>query len=165
MESLIKTFHLDLKLMIAQLVNFAIVALILWYFALKPLTKIMKERTAKIEKGLQDAKMAQEKLAKIEIERKESLNLAKKESAEILEQASKVAEINKKEMVGQAKEEIEKLLAKGKMQLQADQEQMVEEAKAQIGELVIESTRKVLGQALTKEIDKKIIKETIKEIK
>ena len=80
MESLISTFHLDLKLIIAQLVNFLIVAGILWFFALKPIMKIMKERTEKIEKGLKDAKSFEEKLAQAERDRLKTLSVAKKEA-------------------------------------------------------------------------------------
>ena len=60
MESIIKTFHIDWKLMIAQIINFAIVVGIIWYFAIRPLIKKMTERTKTIEKSLEDAKKIEE---------------------------------------------------------------------------------------------------------
>ena len=57
MEEIIKTFHIDWKLLIAQAVNFAIVVFALYKFAYKPLLKTMNERTAKIEQGLKDAEL------------------------------------------------------------------------------------------------------------
>jgi len=162
MESLITTFHLDLKLLIAQLVNFLIVAGVLWFFALKPLMKIMTERTAKIEQGLKDAKNFEEKLAQAERDRQKTMTAAKREAEIILEKASQEAEANKKEMLSQAKGEIEKLIASGKTQLASEKEKMVSEVKAEIGDLVIAATKKVLDVELNKEIDNKIITEAIK---
>ena len=165
MESLIQTFHLDLKLMIAQLVNFGIVALVLWFFALKPLLKVMSERTKTIEKSLSDAKKIEERLAKTEAEKRQIIDVTKKEAAGILEEANKKAEAGRKETVNKAKEEIEKLVDKGKIQLVLDKEKMLAEVKAQVADLVVDATKKVLGEALTKEVDKKLVEEAIKKIR
>ncbi len=56
MESFITTFHIDWKILIAQGVNFVIIFALLYFFALKPLKKVMSERTHTIEKGIEDAK-------------------------------------------------------------------------------------------------------------
>jgi F0F1-type ATP synthase membrane subunit b/b' len=45
MEELITTFHIDWKLMIAQIVNFGLVFALLYWLAAKPLSKLMKDRT------------------------------------------------------------------------------------------------------------------------
>lgn len=165
MDSLISTFHLDLKLIIAQLVNFTVVAVVLWFFALKPLIKVMSERTKTIEKSLSDAKKIEDRLAKTEAEKRQILEVTKKEAAGILEETNKKAEVNKKEMVDKAKSEIEKLVEKGKYQLASDREKMLSEVKAQVADLVIDATKKVLGEALTKDVDKKVIEDAIKKIK
>ena len=57
MESIISTFHIDWKIIIAQMINFVIVFVVLYIFALKPLSKLMKERGEKIAKGIDDAKI------------------------------------------------------------------------------------------------------------
>ena len=56
MDSIIATFHIDWKIIIAQVLNFGVVFGVLYLFALKPLMKVMRERTEKIEKGIKDAK-------------------------------------------------------------------------------------------------------------
>jgi F-type H+-transporting ATPase subunit b len=165
MDSLISTFHLDVKLIIAQLFNFAVVAFVLWFFALKPLLKIMAERTKTIEKSLADAKKIEERLAKTEAEKRQIIDATKKEAANILEETNKKAEAGKKEMVDKAKDEIEKLIAKGKQQIGSDKEKMLSEVKAELADLVIAATQKVLGEALTKDVDKKVVEEAIKKIK
>ena len=68
MDSLISTFHIDWHLIVAQAVNFAIVFAVLYWFALKPLGKLMEERKETIEKGLADAKSNAQLLANTEKE-------------------------------------------------------------------------------------------------
>jgi F-type H+-transporting ATPase subunit b len=77
MDSLISIFHLDLGLFIAQLVNFAIVFSVLYFFAFKPLVKIMAERSAKIDKSLKDADETSRRLAAVAQEREEIVKEAK----------------------------------------------------------------------------------------
>src|SRR3989344_4480411 len=73
MESIISTFHIDWKIIIAQMVNFAVVFAVLYVYALKPLSKLMKERSEKIEGGLLDAKKSQELLGQATKEHKENV--------------------------------------------------------------------------------------------
>ena len=78
MDELIKTFYIDWKLLIAQLVNFGIVLWVLYKFAIKPLSKTMDARTEEIEKSLEDAKKIEASLAQTETERQDKLDAAKK---------------------------------------------------------------------------------------
>ena len=48
MDSIISTFHIDWKIIIAQAINFGVVFIVLYIFALKPLSKLMNERAEKI---------------------------------------------------------------------------------------------------------------------
>ncbi|MFA5359088.1 MAG: F0F1 ATP synthase subunit B [Patescibacteria group bacterium] len=165
MESLIETFHLDVKLVIAQLVNFVIVLLVLWFFALKPLLKTMNERSAKIEKSLRDAQEIEERVKSSKKEREEKIAEIKRESLEILAQTQVQAEENRKETINKTKEDVAKLVNQGKEQLAAEKDKMVSAAKTEVADLVVAVTKKVLGSALTKDIDKKVIEDAIEKIK
>ena len=69
MQELITTFHIDWKLLIAQIVNFGLVLFVLWKFAIKPLSKVMADRSKEIEKSLDDAKQIRDNLTKSHEER------------------------------------------------------------------------------------------------
>jgi F-type H+-transporting ATPase subunit b len=75
---------IDWKLLVAQVVNFAVVLLVLKRFAYQPMLKLLDERTAKIEKGLADAENAGKKLSEIEIQEKAILMEARTEAKRIL---------------------------------------------------------------------------------
>lgn len=103
MEELIKTFHIDIKLIIAQLVNFGIVLFVLKKYAYGPVLKMMQERTDKIEKGMADAESAGKKILEIAEKEKEVLIQARKEAQEIVTKAEEIAKKNKEEIITEAK--------------------------------------------------------------
>lgn len=161
MDELIKTFHIDYKLLLAQIINFSVVVFVLYRFAYKPLLKTMNERTSAIKKGLDDAKEAQQQLEKAEQAREKRIVAAKKEAKIILEEAQKMAEKNKEEMVGKAKEEAQKVVEKAKEQIQSEKDKMLKEVKQEVGSLVVLATEKVVGEKIDQQKDKEIISKTI----
>lgn len=165
MESLIETFHINWQLLLAQVINFTIVFLVLWYFALKPLMKVMSDRTKKIEKSLDDARQIEENLKKSDEDMVVKIMEAKRAAQKILEDAARQAEKNKTETVAKAKEEVGKIVNQGKEQIAAEKEQMLKEVKSEVADLVIATTEKVLGKVMDKKLDQEIIEKTLKEIK
>ena len=80
MESIISTFHIDWKIIIAQAINFGVVFVVLYIFALKPLSKLMAERSEKIARGMDDAKTNATLLEKTKAEYDEVLVKARAEA-------------------------------------------------------------------------------------
>jgi len=164
MDSLIQTFHLDVKLLIAQFVNFAIVAGVLYFFALKPVMKIMKDRTEKIEKSLIQAKEIDVKFHQTSLENKQILSTAQKEAQAIINKAKAASEIKKQEMLEQAKLEMDKIVGQGKIQISLEKDKMFTELKSELVELVVMVSEKVLGQKVDQKTDRELINESIKGI-
>ena len=162
MGSLIETFHIDWRLFIAQIINFAIVFSVLYWFAFKPLGKIMAERTSKIEKGLEDAKKVEEKLSQTKEEFNKALAEAKKQANIILEKAGIDADARKQEMIVRAKEEIGQIINQEKQKMQAEKAQTLKEIKKEVADLVIAAVEKVLGEKIDEKKDREMIKKMIK---
>ena len=161
MNELISTFHIDIKLIIAQLVNFAIVLFVLKKFAYGPVLKLMTERTEKIEKGIENAENAGKKLAEITEKEKAVLVEARKAAQEIVAKAEAVAIKNKEEIVTEAKAQAEKILADSAKKIELEKNQMMLEVKGQIAELVVLAAGKVISEKMTSEKDNEIIKSVI----
>lgn len=161
MESIIETFHLDIKLFLAQLVNFTIVFLVLYFFALKPLIKIMQERAEKIEKGLSDAREAQKKLIEMEQKEKAVLQNTRLEAQKIIGQAQEVASKNKEEIIFESKNHAQKILAEAQKKIEKEKEKLFQEVKSELGALVVLATEKMLAEKIDKEKDQQLIKKAI----
>ena len=162
---ILELFGVDWKLLIAQLVNFIVVVLVLWFFALKPLTKTMEKRNDEISKGLADAKSAQERLNQVERDAKDKLNKTKNEAMVILEEAKKQAEKSKQENVTKTKEEVAKLITKAKEQINSEKDAMISQAKTELADTVSLALEKILSSQLSKELDKKYIDKVLKDLK
>lgn len=158
MESIIETFHIDWKIIVAQAINFAIVFVVLYIFALKPLNKIMAERAEKIAKGLSDAKSNALLVKDTTVKYEEALAQAKIEANSLFQEAKKEAEQKKALMLEDAKTQVENMIQSGKAALEVEKIKMVGEAKKEIVSLTMFATEKLLGSKAG-DFDQKIIKE------
>ena len=144
MESIISTFHIDWKIIIAQMVNFGVVFIVLYIFALKPLSKLMAERSEKISKGIDDAKMNATILEKSQTEYEEMLSKAREQADEIFQDGKKEALAKKTLMLEDAKNEVAIVIENGKRTLEGEKTKMVEEAKKEIVSLAMLATEKLI---------------------
>lgn len=161
MDEVIKTFHIDWKLMIAQLINLGIVVFVLWKFAVKPLTKLMEKRSKDIEQSLKDAKKIEENLAKSEAEKENKLKQARKEAQVIIEKANQQGDMQSKQMIEETRTEVQNMIATTKDQIAQEKQKMLKEARSDLGSLVIDATKKILEKTGGKEIDEKIVADSL----
>ena len=162
MGSLIETFHIDWHIFVAQIINFAIVLAVLYWFAFKPLVKIMAERSGKIAKSLEEAKLVEEKLAQTKTEFNQVISEAKKQAGLILEKAAAQAEVKKHETVVKAKEEIGAIINQEKQKMQMEKAATLKEIRKETADLVILTVEKILGEKVDAKKDKEIIKKIIR---
>lgn len=162
MESLISTFHVDLGLFIAQVVNFAIVFSVLYFFAFKPLVKVMSERSAKIDKSLREADEIEQRLAKSATEREEIIAAAKKQADLIIEEADKKGEARRAELLAKAKTDIGQVINDEKAKLVREKAETLKEIKKEVADLVVAAVEKVLDEKMTSDKDRELIKRLVK---
>lgn len=162
MDTIIEAFHVDIKLLIAQAFNFTIVFAVLYYFVFKPLTKVMNDRTKKIEKSLEDAQKIDTKLIKTEENYKKVISDAKKEASDILKKANEDAEKRKQDMVVKAREEIGQVINEEKAKIQVEKAAVLKELKKEVAGLVLVSLEKVLEEKADNKKDIELIKKALK---
>lgn len=161
MEELVKTFHIDFGLILAQMVNFVIVLLVLYKFAYKPILKVLNERTNKIEKGLKDAEKAQKELADIDVKKEEFFAEAKKESQKIMAVAEDNASKQRAEILKEAKIQAEGILQEAKRRIEDEKNKTLKEIRSEVSDMVVLATEKFLSQKMNAQEEKKIIEKII----
>lgn len=162
MESLISTFHIDLGLFLAQLINFAIVFAVLYFFAFKPLVKVMSERSDKIAKSLNDADEIEKRLALTEKEQTEIISAAKKQANLIIEEADKRGEERRAELVNKSKEDIGQVINAEREKMSREKAETLKEIKKEVSSLVILTVEKLLNEKMNSEKDQELIKKLVK---
>ena len=164
MDSLISTFHIDWHLIVAQAINFVVVIAVLYFFALKPLKKLMDERGATIKGGLDNAEKQKELVAEQQKQYDAALAEARAQAAVMLKEAKKDTEAYRADMMAKAQADVAASIEAGKKQLEAEKGKMMDEAKKELVSLVMGATEKVLGSAVTEKVESKLVEESIKNI-
>jgi len=131
-----------------QLVNFAILAFVLYRFAIKPALGQMEERNRLIEKGLADAQAATQRLADAQKAADAKLNAASDEAAKILADARNAAKAAVEAAKAEATAAQTEVIAKAKAAIEADRVKMLAEVRGEVSRLVVETAAKVLEQNL-----------------
>ena len=160
----ISTLGINGKLFVAQLVNFSVIAFVLWKWAWKPLVKLLDERSEKIAKSLEDAKRIEEELRKTHERREQILLEAKKEAKSIMETATKNADALRAEMTAKARSETENIVADAKLAIAHEKEQMLQEVKGYVADLVVLTAEKVLREKIDSKKDKELVEAAIKQL-
>ena len=142
------SFGVDGPHLIVQLVNFSILAFILYRFAIKPALGQMEERNRLIEKGLADAQAATARLAEAQKASEAKLNAASDEATKILADARNSAKAAIEAAKAEASAAQAEVVAKAKAAIEADRVKMLAEVRGEVSRLVVETAAKVLEQNL-----------------
>lgn len=162
---ILDSFGLNLRLFLFQFANFIIVAVILWFLILKPLTKKLSERQHIIEDSLDNAKQVEANLAKSQEDYRLQLRLARAEAEKILESAGNEAGQLSEELKAKAKQEIEALVKQAKHNIQREKEEMMLGFKEEAASLVALALEKLINEKMTAEKDKKLINEIVSKLR
>jgi F-type H+-transporting ATPase subunit b len=158
------TLGINLKLFIAQLVNFGIILFVLWKWVFGPVSKGLEARTKKIEDSLSDADRIEKEKTEFQAWREEQVALTRQEAAGIVSLAKQEAEKVRQELLEQTKAEQTKIVSTTREQLASDQSRAVQEIKKEIAGLVINATQQILEEKLDATKDKALIQKALKEV-
>jgi F-type H+-transporting ATPase subunit b len=142
-------FGISWPFVLAQILNFSIVAFLLWRFAFKPVLATLDERQKKIASGLE---YADEMKAKLEAMQQESAASAKRsqaEAAKVIDEARKSAKEFLDKQTQEAAGKAGEILAKAQQVIELEKKKMLAEARTEIARLVIETTERVLSKELS----------------
>jgi len=138
----------DLGLLFWMLVSFGIVFFVLAKYGFPIIVKMVDERKAFIDKSLEAAKAANERLAGIQEESERILKQTHDEEMRILKDAQE----SRNKIIGEAKEqaavEAGKLIEEAKTAIQKEKDSAIRDIQNQIADLSINIAEKVLRKNL-----------------
>jgi F-type H+-transporting ATPase subunit b len=164
-ESLSTSLGLNGQLFAFQLLNFAVVAVIVWFLILKPLTKTLDSRKKIIDESIDNAKEVETNLKMSEQKFQEKIDEAKVDANKIIEKSHGEAKEVGEQMKEKAKKDIELLIDQAKRNIKIEQEDAMDAVRKEAGKLIIAATEKLLRAKLDDTGDKKIIEDAIKDLK
>jgi len=165
MTELVKSLGIEWPILIAQVVNFAILLAILAKFVYKPVIKLLDERREGVAKTLEREEKAATKLAAADADREKILAQARLESQKIIDEAKRDGGEVKKKLLASTKEEIAKQKADADKRLKDERTRLVMEVKGEIGTLIVDTIEKTLGDVLDARTQGKMVEQALAAIR
>ncbi len=159
----LKDFGVEPVLLLAQIVNFAILLFILKRFLYKPILKVLEERKNKIATSMKQSEQIQKKFEEMEIKQQEILDNARKESTQIVDEAKSEAKTLSSQIQTEASNQADQTLKRVQETLALEKQKMVSEEKKEKENEVTLATQKVVGQKMTKRDKDQIVTEVLNE--
>jgi F-type H+-transporting ATPase subunit b len=154
---------INLGLLVSQIFNFALLAVLLYFVAYKPILRMLDERSARIKKGLEDAEAASRRAAEMEQEFDQRMAEARKEGQEIIAQATQMSEKARQDILDKAREEARVQIDKAKDEIARERELAMADLRQQVAELSLSISEKVIGEALDDQSQRRLIADFLEQ--
>ena len=133
-------------------------------FLYKPVTEFLNERKEKIQSDIEGARVLQEEATKLRDDYESRIDLAKKESQEIVEAARKRGEELKEDIVSEAKKEAEGIVSRARKEIIREREVALNDIKSQAGEMAILIASKIMEEEIKMDSQSSLIDKFIDEV-
>lgn len=148
-ENVAHTFGVQWNLLLAQILNFCLVAYLLYRFALKPVLRTIEERQKAISDGLQYAEEMKSQLVETEKKRVAILEEAQVDAKKWLDKTKQDSASYFQTQRTRAEEQAEVLLNQARQAIDQERVKMLKEVRSEVVELVVTTTEQVLRKSLT----------------
>jgi len=163
-EAIIKTFHVESPLFIAQVINILIVLFVLKKFAFGPITAMLAQRKARIAEGEAKLTQIQQQLADSEKNTAAAIAKANEEAQRLVTEAKESAAILSERKSQEAIASAQQILAKAESAAKAERDLLKAELKREFGRLVTATTAQVTGKVLTSDDQQRLNAEALTKV-
>ena len=163
-QGIVDTFGIDWPMLIAQAINFLIVAFVIWKFAFKNILSTIKEREKQISDSLKNADRIKLELEQTEKQQQETLQEASLEAKKTISSAQEQAKAFIEAQKEDARKQAEEIIAKAKLAMEQERERVLREAQDEIANLVVLTASKVLSKDLSEEEKEKFSSRVTEEL-
>ena len=154
---------INLPVLVAQIINVAILLGLLYLVAYKPIMRMLDERSRKVKESMEQADTIKEQAAHAEEEVEKQLEAAGREGQERIVQALQVGEEVKQKAQQEARQEAETLIARARTEIQRERDEAIDELRKEFTDLTILAAGKVIDRSLDKKAHRQLIDKVLKE--
>ncbi|MFC8531520.1 MULTISPECIES: F0F1 ATP synthase subunit B [Nocardia] len=134
-----------------SIVCVAIIGFVFYKYVIPRLTKVLDERSDKIEGGIARAEAAQEEAKQTLQQYQQQLTDARTDAARIREEARTQGQQILAQLRAEAQAESDRIVASGHAQLEAQRQQILTELRSEVGRTAVDLAEKIIGQSVSDE--------------
>lgn len=154
---------INLPLLVAFLINFAVLFILLKIFLYKPILKMLDERAKKTQEGMELAEATKKEYEQAKEEVQRQIEKGRQETQAIITQATQVGERLKGESREEAAKQAQTIIDRTRAELATERDQLVDRLRKEFVDISIAAAEKVIKETLDKEKHKKLIEETLQQ--
>ena len=157
----IAALGISLPGLITQLVNFAILLVVLRLLLWGPILKVLDERKRRIEEGLHASEAAAEAAAESQVAARAALEEARAEGRDLIARTQETAARLKSELEVQARADADRIVERARQEMEQERLQAVQALRAEFADLTVRAAERVVGQALDRNAHQRLIDEVL----
>ena len=161
---ILSDFGVDWHVLLVSAVNFAILATILWFILMKPLTALLLEREETIRKSLERAELERREAKLLEQQLAEQRSKSVEDAKQMVVDAKQRGDAIVKQAEHDAQTRAAEILTAGEAKLVNERRDMIEEATQQLADVVVEATSVVLTDSVKTDVDRALVDKALKGV-
>lgn len=150
---------------LAIFLAFIVLLLVAFFFAYKPIKKLINDRKDYVEGKIKTAEQREEESRSLVDEAKKNVNESKKEAAKIIEKAQEDAKKEKSAIIAEGKREANLEKEKAKQEIAQEIEASKDDIHREIVSVAMDASSKVLGREVNDEDNKRLVSDFIDDLK
>lgn len=159
MAELFHSLGIEWKILIAQIINFAILFFVLRRFVIGPIMEILEKREMKLKADRQASDDIRRKVENISAERERILHETRTASQKIIKDAEVAAKHIHEELLAESHTEFKRIVTTGRKLLAEERLAAEGELKRLAGDLVAHAVEKAVGESLERRTHEKLVEE------
>jgi F-type H+-transporting ATPase subunit b len=154
---------INLPVLLAQVINVAILFGLLYLVAYRPIMRMLDERSRRIKESVEQTEYIKKQAERAEEEAKKRIEAAAKEGQEAVARAVRTGEEVKREAQQKAKQEAEALIARARTEIQRERDEAIDDLRKEFADITVIAAGKVIERSLDKKAHREIIDKVLKE--
>ena len=165
MADILTSFGVEWHVLVVSIVNFAVLAVILWYVMIKPLLALLEQRETTIKSSLERAELERQEAKLLESKVADDRKVAAERAQQIVAEAETKAAAVVRHAATEAEAKAATILADAKKKSETERDQLMDDATRSLADLVVDATTMVVGKTVTDTVDRELVSSAITNAK
>jgi F-type H+-transporting ATPase subunit b len=154
---------ISIPTLIAQLLNFGLLFLLLYFFAYKRILRMLDERSRRVKESMEQTEYIKTRAEQAEEEAKKRIEAAAREGQELVARSVRTGEEVRREAQQQAKQSAEALITRARTEIERERDEAIDELRKEFADITIMAAERVIEKSLDKKAHREIIDKVLDE--
>jgi F-type H+-transporting ATPase subunit b len=149
--------------LLIQVVNFGVLFILLYFFAYKPILRMLDKRAKNIKESIDQTDLVKEQASRAAEESKRTIEAGIKEGQDLIARATHAGDEVRQQAQLKAQEEAQSLITRARGEIQHERDEAIGALREEFADLTIAAAEKVIDRSLDKEAHREIIEKVLDE--